>query len=268
MSIFGRFWQSSPARRDRTAAGKSGARAYAVGDVHGCLGLLDDLLARIERDNAGRPPRKTYVVFLGDLIDRGPDSAGVVERLRTWRPSFATPIFLGGNHEEILVRILSGEPEILTDWLKFGGAECLQSYDVDPSPLRDLDPAVAAERIRAAIPRKHVDFIDGFADTFRFGDYLFVHAGIRPGVELEQQDPFDLRWIREPFLSHDESDGTIVVHGHTIVDEVEERGHRIGLDTGAYQTGVLTALGIEDEARWYLSTDAVSEGGALADSQR
>ena len=237
-----------------TPSGKAGVRAYAVGDIHGCLGLLDELLARIEADAAERSPRRTWIVFLGDLIDRGRDSAGVIERLVHYRPDFATPVFIAGNHEEVLLRTLGGEPEILVDWLKFGGAECVASYGLDADSLRRMEPAEAAARVRERVPPAHLEFVGSFADTFRFGDYLFVHAGIRPGVELEQQDQFDLRWIREPFLSDEEEHGVVVVHGHTIADRVEERRNRIGLDTGAYQSGVLTAMGIEEDKRWFLST--------------
>ncbi len=254
MSLLRKLARGPSARRREPPRGKPGARAYAVGDIHGCLDLLDTLLGRIEADAAARPPKKTWIVFLGDLVDRGPASAGVVDRLMNYRPDFATPVFLAGNHEEILLRVLGGEPEILKDWLKFGGAECVQSYGLDPGALRKIEPEAAAERIRAKMPPEHVAFLETFADTFRFGDYLFVHAGIRPGIDLAEQDQFDLRWIREPFLSDKEEHGLVVVHGHTISPEVEERPNRIGLDTGAYQYGVLTALGIEDEERWYLST--------------
>lgn len=240
--------------------GKEGARAYAVGDVHGRLDLLETLLAKIDEDNAGRPPKKTYIVFLGDLIDRGPDSAGVVERLRNYRPDFATPVFLGGNHEEVLLRIVAGEHEIFGDWLSFGGAECVASYGLDPRSLGRKEPAAAARQLVEALPSGHVEFLESFADTFRFGDYLFVHAGIRPGVALAEQDQFDLRWIREPFLGEAEEHGMVIVHGHTIFPKVDERSNRIGIDTGAYRSGVLTAIGIEDEERWYLSTSAAPAG--------
>ena len=261
MSFLRRLARGSSASRRPAPRGKAGARAYAVGDIHGCLDLLDAVLARIEADAAARPAKKTFIVFLGDLVDRGPASAGVVERLLHYRPGFATPVFLAGNHEEILLRVLGGEADILKDWLKFGGAECVRSYGVDPDALRRLEPAAAVEQLKAKLPQSHLDFLASFADTFRFGDYLFVHAGIRPGIDLAEQDQFDLRWIREPFLSDEEQHGLIVVHGHTISPEVEERANRIGLDTGAYQFGVLTALGIDEAERWYLSTaDSPGQG--------
>jgi serine/threonine protein phosphatase 1 len=234
--------------------GKAGARAYAIGDIHGRLDLLEALLRRVEEDIARRRPKKTYIVFLGDLVDRGPDSAGVVERLRTWRPRHGRAIFLGGNHEEVLLRILGGDASILPDWLKFGGAECARSYGIDVDALRRMEDEEAIGAIRAKVPRAHREFLEHFADTFRFGDYLFVHAGIRPGIAVEEQDSHDLRWIREPFLGDAKEHGFVVVHGHTIVPEVDERPNRIAIDTGAYHSGVLTALGIEDGERWLIST--------------
>ena len=248
------------------ARGKEGARAYAVGDIHGRLDLLDRMLARIEADIAARPPRRTFVAFLGDLIDRGPDSRGVVERLRTWRPERVRTIFLAGNHEEVLLRMLDGEKDILASWLKFGGAECARSYGLDPEELAVIAEEEALAKVQAAVPRTHKEFLAGFADTFRFGDYLFVHAGLRPGVGIEEQDRFDLRWIREPFLSDAREHGCVVVHGHTIVGEVEERPNRIAIDTGAYHSGILTAVGIEEERRWFLSTAA--EAGESAPPAR
>jgi serine/threonine protein phosphatase 1 len=242
--------------------GAKGARAYAVGDIHGRLDLLDTLLARIEQDIASRPPRKTYIIFLGDLVDRGPESAGVVERLRTWRPRHGRPIFLAGNHEEVLLNIVGGDASVVADWLRFGGAECAQSYGIDPGALRRMEDAEAARRVGEAVPRTHVEFLRSFADTFRFGDYLFVHAGIRPGVAVEDQARPDLRWIREPFLSDAKEHGFIVVHGHTIVAEVEERPNRIAIDTGAYKSGVLTALAIEDKQRWLIATGRESRSAA------
>lgn len=234
--------------------GARGYRAYVIGDVHGRLDLLERLLAEIARDRAERPARKILLVFLGDLIDRGPRSAEVIERLRTFSQPGVRPVFLLGNHEEVLLRIIDGDAELVTKWRWFGGAECLASYGVDPAKLAGLSAQEALDEVRGAIPAQHLDFLRSFADTCRFGDYLFVHAGIRPGVALEEQLQGDLRWIREPFLLDESDHGCIVVHGHTICDEIDERPNRIGIDTGAYRTGVLTALAVEGDERWYLQT--------------
>lgn len=241
-------------RRNRGPAGARGYRAYAVGDIHGRLDLLEHLLAAIDENLRHRPARKVLLVFVGDLIDRGPASAQVVERLRTYRHRHVKPVFLLGNHEEVLLRILRGEQELIKDWTRFGGIECLASYGVDYSAFRTLEPGEQLEAIRAAVPKSHVDFLESFIDTCRFGDFLFVHAGIRPGIELDQQLQSDLRWIRDPFLLDETDHGFVVVHGHTIAPAVEERPNRIGIDTGAYRTGVLTALAIDGNERWYIDT--------------
>ncbi len=241
-------------RTAKRASGPRGHRAYVIGDVHGRLDLLDRLLDKIHRELDERPARKALLVFVGDLIDRGPSSAQVIERLRTYRRRGVQPVFLLGNHEEVLLRILGGDPAPIASWLKFGGAQCLASYGADPAALARSKDADVLAAVRKAIPRNHVDFLKSFADTCRFGDYLFVHAGIRPGVELDLQAQSDLRWIRGPFLLDDSDHGFVVVHGHTITSGVEERVNRIGIDTGAYRSGVLTALAIEGERRWFLDT--------------
>jgi serine/threonine protein phosphatase 1 len=245
--------------------GKAGCRAYAVGDIHGRLDLLDELLARIEQELKVKPVRDAYLVFLGDLIDRGPDSAGVVERLRGYRPPPGVrTIFLMGNHEEVMLRVIGGEKGLLENWLVWGGAECVRSYGIDPGHLGRLAEDEAIALLRRKVPVEHRSFLNKFADTFTFGDYLFVHAGILPGRPLDEQEKRDLRWIREPFLNDDKEHGFLVVHGHTIVEEVEERRNRIGIDTGAYRTGNLSALAIEEEERWYLSTAAAGSARAAA----
>ena len=266
MSLLKKLTRGLLAADDFAPRGKAGCRAYAVGDIHGRLDLLDDLLRRISRDMAARPARKTFIVFLGDLVDRGPASAGVVERLRTFRPEGATPIFLSGNHEEVLIRILAGDRNVLPSWLKFGGAECAQSYGIDPKLLAGIEEKAAIEMVQAKVPRSHREFLEGFGDTFRFGDFLFVHAGIRPGIAVEEQDVADLRWIREPFLTDTKEHGFVVVHGHTIVERVEERRNRIAIDTGAYRSGILTALAIEDDRRWFLSSGAADEAAPAQDA--
>jgi len=241
-------------RRQSGPAGPRGWRAYGVGDIHGRLDLLDQLLDKIHEDIARRPSRKVLLVFVGDLIDRGPHSAQVVERLRTYRHSGVRTVFLLGNHEEALLRILAGEADLVTKWRWFGGTECLQSYGVDTSNLAELGDDDALELVRKAIPKEHVEFLQSFDDSCRFGDYLFVHAGIRPGIEFDQQRQSDLRWIRDPFLFDETDHGFVVVHGHTIRPDVEVRPNRIGIDTGAYRSGILTALAIEGSESWLLDT--------------
>jgi serine/threonine protein phosphatase 1 len=245
-------------RQQQGPAGAAGYRAYVVGDIHGRLDLLEDLLAKIHAELQHRPAENTLLVFVGDLIDRGPSSAQVMERLRTYRREGIRTVLLLGNHEEVLLRILGGETALIASWLQFGGLQCLQSYGVDPAEVRHRSAGDLRDLIQAAIPREHVEFLESFVDSCRFGDYLFVHAGIRPGIELEQQSQSDLRWIREPFLLDDRDHGVVVVHGHTISEEVDEQPNRIGIDTGAYRTGVLTALAIEGTERWLVDTQPPS----------
>lgn len=242
----------SSRRRRKGPSGPVGSRAYAIGDVHGRLDLLADLLARIEADNAARAPAKTYLVLLGDLVDRGPDSRGVVELLATRPPRSLRPIFLKGNHEEIFLRVLGGDDSLVQQWLAYGGAECAHSYGIGSGWLLNATPGEIMDRLIEKVPPSHLAFLQDMADSFRFGDYLFVHAGIRPGVEIERQEGRDLRWIREGFLDDRTDHGVIVVHGHTIVEAAEEHPNRIALDTGAYRTGTLTAIGLEGEDRWFL----------------
>ena len=187
--------------------------------------------------------------------------------MRTFSSATFSPVFLIGNHEEVLLRLLGGEPGLLQSWLRFGGAEFLESYGVQPKQVRRLPESDALKVLKAAIPEEHVQFLSSFIDTFRFGDYLFVHAGIRPGIELSGQSQRDLRWIRAPFLDDPSDHGFLVVHGHTITDQVEERANRIGIDTGAYATGVLTAIAVEGSQRWYLGTNATGseQTGSLVD---
>ena len=244
-------WRS---KRQGSPGAPKGYRAYAVGDVHGRLDLLDQLLSRIEADVERSPARHNLLVMLGDLIDRGPDSRGVIERMRTYRHDAIKPYFLAGNHEEVLLRVLNGERGVLGDWLKYGGVECLLSYGCNPATFDAGNERAALAAIGRAIPQEHARFLASFVDTLSFGDYLFVHAGIRPGVDLSLQSQSDLRWIRSPFLESEGDHGAVVVHGHSINPMVEQLPNRIGIDTGAYRTGVLTALALEGESRWILDT--------------
>ena len=256
MSLF-QFFRSG---RLKGPSAPAGWRGYAVGDVHGRLDLLQPMVEAIAEDAAERGSGNNLLVFLGDLIDRGPKSAGVLEYVRTLRlPGFRIAA-LAGNHEEALLRILNGDDELLQTWLRVGGAECLESYGMDPDAIRTLPPREALRRIASVIPEDHAAFLHDMADTFRFGDYLFVHAGVRPGIPLEGQSQQDLRWIRGDFLHDTRDHGFVVVHGHTISEEVDLRPNRIGIDTGAYATGVLTAIGVERDERWFIE---VAEGSPV-----
>jgi serine/threonine protein phosphatase 1 len=238
------------------SAGPRGHRAYVVGDIHGRLDLLEQLLCMIESDVHTRPKSENVVVFLGDLIDRGPSSAQVVERLRLYQPTFGRTAFIKGNHEEVMLRVLRGEGQLLKQWVKFGGAECIRSYGLDPAALVHLPSRQAVRALLKAVPDAHLRFLRTFIDSFAFGSYLFVHAGIRPGVPVRDQSEVDLRWIRQPFLEDASDHGFIIVHGHTITGEPDVRSNRIGLDTGAYMSGVLTALRIDGHDRGFLQAVA------------
>src|SRR3982751_554973 len=179
-------------RRQSMPSGPDGYRAYVVGDIHGRLDLLEDLLAKIHAELQHRPAEKTLLVFVGDLIDRGPASGQVLERLRTYKRPGIKTVFLLGNHEEVLLRILAGDAQLITKWRWFGGAECLQSYGVDPQQLSNVSETEALAIVRSAIPRSHAEFLGSFVDSCRVGDYLFVHAGIRPGIAVEQQSQADI----------------------------------------------------------------------------
>lgn len=237
-----------------TAEGSPGKRAYVIGDVHGRLDLLETLLLEIENDLVGREMKDNLIVFLGDLIDRGPDSKSVIDKLLHYNPSFAQVFFIGGNHEDTLVRALRGDNHLLASWLRFGGLECAESYGVDGGILQSQPTHIIERVLLAAIPNSHLQFMENFYESIQFGDYLFVHAGLRPNVPLAQQSATDMKYIRSEFLESDFDFGCIVVHGHTITRDVDFRNNRIGIDTGAYATGVLTALRIEGRERSILQT--------------
>lgn len=229
-----------------------GVRVYAIGDIHGRLDLLDALMAMIDAD-ARSSTARIELVFLGDLVDRGPDSAGVVDRLLEL--SRERPIHvLTGNHEEIFLKALGGDREALRFFTRIGGRETILSYGVSKQQYDSTGYDELFELMVSKVPQAHVAFMRGFEDQVRIGDYLFVHAGIRPGVPLEEQALADLRWIRRTFLDDVTDHGPLVVHGHSITDEVDERANRIGIDTGAFASGRLTAMALEGAERWYLNT--------------
>lgn len=246
---------SRKAASPRVCAAASGERIYAIGDVHGRADCLDALLAQIDADDtargAKRGPARTRLVFLGDLVDRGATSREVIERAMA---EAHRSEFIIGNHEEVMIRAWEGERESVKLFHRIGGRETVLSYGVDEHDYDQLGFDELTQLIARVIPAEHIAFLRGFADHYSSGDYLFVHAGIRPGIALHEQAPSDLRWIRREFLEDRRDHGVMVIHGHTVVADVDEQHNRIGIDTGAYASGTLTALGIEGTERWYLST--------------
>lgn len=237
------------------AAVPRGLRVYAIGDVHGRLDLLDQLLDSIEDDAATAPGLVKYIVYLGDYVDRGPYSRGVIERLAGGPPPGFGAIHLKGNHEASMLEFLE-DIRIGPNWLTYGGTATLASYNVTP-PSEEAPPEAMSEaqqRLNAVLPPTHRAFLGSLRPSVTIGDYLFVHAGVRPGVPLDRQREQDMLWIREDFLRSTLDHGKVVVHGHTISMEPEVRANRIGIDTGAFATNRLTCLVLEGNERRFLST--------------
>jgi serine/threonine protein phosphatase 1 len=218
-----------------------GRIVYAIGDIHGRSDLLDRVHAAI--DAAARPATDVTEIYLGDYVDRGPDSLGVVERLIA-RRAHRDVVCLRGNHEEMFADFLHGELAI-EDWQSAGGIETLMSYGVDPRPLAQAPNADWVEAALRRVPASHHDFVVRLPDSHHVGDYFFTHAGVRPGIALDDQSPDDLLWIRDAFLGDHSDFGAVVVHGHTPTMEADFRPNRINLDTGAYLTSRLTCLRID-----------------------
>jgi serine/threonine protein phosphatase 1 len=253
-TMISRFFKSRQPEPSTLPEIPPGQRIYAIGDVHGRLDLLDDLLMQIGADNAGRRPSATTLLFLGDLVDRGPDSAGVVERVRKLAASDVDVRVLMGNHEEVFLAAVQKDLPALRFCCRIGGRETIISYGISQEEYERLDYAELAERLAELVPPEHIDFMASFEDVIVAGGYAFVHAGFRPNVAIADQRQKDMRWIREPFLEHEGAFEAFVVHGHTILEDIDERANRIGIDTGAYATGKLTALGLEGVDRWVLQT--------------
>jgi serine/threonine protein phosphatase 1 len=230
---------------------------YAIGDIHGRLDLLHSIQRQIADDAAQRPASRRQLVYLGDYVSRGPDSPGVVDRVREWLPAGFERITLKGNHEDLLLRFLDGEIDTGRHWLDYGGLEAMAAYGVAIADREARDDAsvIALHRdLSGRIPASHLEFFRTLLISHSAGDYFFVHGGVRPGVPLEQQSDRDCLWIRKTFLNSEADHGAMVVHGHSISDEPELRHNRIGIDTGAYRSGVLTCLVLEGETRTFLQT--------------
>jgi len=232
----------------------AGMRVYAIGDVHGRYDLLIKLMEMIDKDDATRGVTETQLIFLGDLVDRGPDSKNVVEYCRELAQQSDKVRFLTGNHEEVMLGAATGKPALVRFFCRIGGRETILSYGMPLTRYRSLELEELSEIMSDMFPRDHIEFIAGFEDQITIGDYVFVHAGIRPKIPLTEQSQKDLRWIREDFIAHDQPHEKFVIHGHTISENVDEQKNRIGVDTGAYLTDRLTAIGLEGNERWFLQT--------------
>lgn len=236
-----------------TARAPEGLRIYAIGDIHGRADLLDRLAGRIADDLAQKPTKDSVTVFVGDYVDRGYESRDVVERLA--RSDFPTAIVtLRGNHEDAMLRFLD-DPAVLGQWVMFGGQTTLDSYGVDVGreTWKGGAPGVQAALLES-FPASHRRFLEETRYFIEFGGYFFCHAGVRPHVPLERQDPADLMWIRHEFLQFKGDFGKVVVHGHTPHVAIESLENRINVDTHAYRSGVLTAAVLEGDERRFLDT--------------
>jgi len=234
-----------------------GRRIYAIGDIHGCAEQLADLHRIIAGDLWQRPVDSALLLHIGDYVDRGKDTAGVITQLADGSPIPGVEMVnLLGNHENTMLEALGGERAAATDWLFAGGRPSLESYGVDPDSPRDA--------WIAAVPDTHLAFLRGLSLMHREGGYAFVHAGIRPGVALDKQARDDLLRMRQPFLYSDLDFGAVVVHGHTPVKEPVVKHNRIAIDTGAVFGGKLTCLVLEGDTLGFLTADPVGEPVSVA----
>lgn len=231
-------------------------RIYAVGDIHGRLDLLTRLLAMIEDDAAKQhKKKKKRLIFLGDYVDRGLDSRGVLERLTQSFSSALQPVFIRGNHDDLMLQFLKGNLALAPSWLQWGGAATIASYGCNPFGGANGNKLEALfNDFSKKVPPEHLAFLDNTVMAVTYGDYYFVHAGVKAGVPLDKQKPDDQMWSREDFLDRKDDYGAVVVHGHTIRTEAEVRKNRIGIDTGAFATGRLTCLVLDGTEQTFLQT--------------
>lgn len=245
----------------------AGLRIYAIGDIHGRLDLLRDAHARVAADLVRRPCARYRVIHTGDYVDRGPDSAGVIAHLIEFTRD-GEAVCLAGNHDLFVTAFLNNPAGSGAQWLDNGGVETLASYGVDAAmPGLGLRSMKAVRKaFAAALPPDHLAFFGSLGLFEQHGDYLFVHAGVRPGVALRKQKASDLTFIREPFLSDPRDHGFVVVHGHTTGPAPVIRPNRIGIDTKAYASGVLTCLVLEDGAKGFLDAEGYAPIPLQADA--
>lgn len=239
---------------DIHSSAPKGLRIYAIGDIHGRADLLEKMLRMIDADHLGYRG-DSMVIFLGDYLDRGPNSREVIDILS--RGSYGRLRFhcLRGNHEDIILRLFK-DHSLASGWFHYGGLQTLRSYGIAVAhATQDFDELFhLRKQFEEAMPDAHKTFLASLPYTARFGDYFFVHAGIHPDRSMEEQDPHHFMWMREPFLSSSKLFGFTVIHGHSIRLKPEIRINRIGIDTGAYATGHLTCLMMQKDERKILST--------------
>ena len=234
-----------------------GRRVYAIGDIHGCAAQLAALHALIADDLAARPIASALLLHIGDYVDRGVDTKGVIDRLAEGSLVPGTEMVnLMGNHENTMIEALNGERAAATDWLFTGGRPSLKSYGVDPDSPRDT--------WRAQVPASHISFLRELKLMHREGGYVFVHGGVRPGVPLEQQARDDVLRMRQPFLYSEQNFGAVVVHGHSPVKAPVIRHNRIAIDTGAVFGGEMTCLVLEGDRLGFLTAAPVGEPVSIA----
>lgn len=234
-----------------------GTVVYVIGDIHGRSDLLEAMQRGIALDIRMRPATRRVVIYVGDYISRGIDSRRVLDLVISWRPDNVEIITLKGNHEQLLLRFLDGDLKAGRHWLDYGGLDAAAHYGIGIAPDTVDDPTTLPRlryQLSTALPKAHLRLLQHLTLHHSEGGYLFVHAGVAPGVALHEQSHRDLIWIRQRFLQSQLDHGAVVVHGHCIAAEPQVRHNRIGIDTGAYRSGILTCLVLDGAERTFLQT--------------
>ncbi|MEO0328564.1 MAG: metallophosphoesterase family protein [Pseudomonadota bacterium] len=231
-----------------------GMRIYAIGDVHGCLSQLQQLIGLIDLDLEQDPPQAYKIIFLGDYVDRGPDNAKTIEFLVELQATFHDYVFILGNHDERLTLFINDPNRVGESFLKWGGATTLRDYGVIASPEKPFEAVAAAKELAENMPVGHREFLQNLKPYYEQSGYFFCHAGVRPGIPLEKQTNHDLTFIRADFLQHELPFEKVIVHGHTPVPTPEIHTNRINVDTKCYETGILTALVLEEDRQRFIQT--------------